>query len=312
MSGENAVAEKPDAQVDAPDDELGTDADFDAGFTGAPTETPGNQAEAAEDKQLGDAAAGVTEDKPASDGQPASTETPAAQTQAPAPEFVQLTREDFTKLMQRAEEVDNLKSTVQQNADKVFGTIGGIQRIVNDLKATPAGQPLKLSEADFAELTAEYPELAALTTKGIQRVLEKLPARAAAVDPAAISKVVQDETATVRQEVIDSHLDAVVDGDWREEVRKPEYAAWIDKQPDAVKALGASDSLRDAAKLMRLYKAHRDAPPPATAPTTQQTSPTRSRVFAAAVAPKGAGVTAVRPSEDDEFESGFKQGSRSG
>lgn len=308
MSGENAVAETQDTQVI--DDELGTDADFDAGFTGAPTETPGNQAEAAEDKQLGDAAAGVTEDKPAGDGQAASTETPAAE--PPAPEFVQLTRDDFTKLMQRAEEVDNLKSTVQQNADKVFGTIGGIQRILNDLKAQPSGQPLKLSEADFAELTAEYPDLAALTTKGLQRVLEKLPTRAAAVDPSAIEKVVQERTATVRTEVIDSHLDAVVDGDWREEVRKPEYAAWIDKQPDEVKALGASDSLRDAAKLMRLYKAHRDAPPPAPAPTTQQTSPTRSRVFAAAVAPKGAGVTAVRPSEDDDFESGFKQGSRSG
>lgn len=308
MSGENAVAETQDTQVI--DDELGTDADFDAGFTGAPTETPGNQAEAAEDKQLGDAAAGVTEDKPAGDGQAASTETPAAE--PPAPEFVQLTRDDFTKLMQRAEEVDNLKSTVQQNADKVFGTIGGIQRILNDLKAQPSGQPLQLSEADFAELTAEYPDLAALTTKGLQRVLEKLPTRAAAVDPSAIEKVVQERTATVRTEVIDSHLDAVVDGDWREEVRKPEYAAWIDKQPDEVKALGASDSLRDAAKLMRLYKAHRDAPPPAPAPTTQQTSPTRSRVFAAAVAPKGAGVTAVRPSEDDDFESGFKQGSRSG
>lgn len=307
MSGENAVAETQETHTD---DELGTDADFDAGFTGAPTETPGNQAEAAEDKQLGDAAAGIPEEQPAGDGQPSTTETPAAETQAPAPEFVQVTREDFTKLMQRAEEVDNLKSTVQQNADKVFGTIGGIQRILNDLKAQPSGQPLQLSEADFAELTAEYPELAALTTKGIQRVLEKLPARTAAVDPAAIDKVVQERTATVRTEVIDSHLDAVVEGDWREEVKKPEYAAWIEKQPDEVQALGASESLRDAAKLMRLYKAHRDTPPapPAQTQPAQQPSPTRSRVIAAAVAPKGAGVTPVRPSEDDDFESGFKSG----
>lgn len=302
MSGETTVAEGQD-NLDTQHDER--DPDFDAGFAGTPTETPGSTAEA----QPSEDAAAQPEATPNGE----ETAAPAAEA-APAetPEYVQITRAEFDDILRKASEVETLKANLQQTADKVYGKIGGVERILKDLREQPAGQPLKLSEEDFAELKAEFPDLAALHIKGMQRMLDKLPLRAAAVDPEAIEKVVQERTATVRTEVVDSRLDEIVDGDWREEVKKPEFDAWLEKQPDDIKALGESASLRDASRMLRLYKAHRDAPPPTPQPTTPAApaaSPTRSRVLAAAVAPRGTvGKPAVNPSEDDEFDAGFRSG----
>lgn len=304
MSGDTVVTEGKESEVT---DELENttddfDADFDAGFTGNDSTATPSQAPEASTTEAGAAepAAATTEADPAA----------AAPAQEVPPEIVQVTRAQFDQLMRKAEEVDNLKTSVQQTADKVWGKIGGVERILSDLRAQPAGQSLKLSEEDFAELKAEYPELAGLQMKGLQRVLEKLPLRAAAVDPGAIEKVVQERTATVRAEVIDSNLDAIVDGDWREEVRTQSYKDWVKKQAEDIQALGDSHSLRDASKLLRLYKAYMAAPKnESTQQNTPPASPTRSRVLAAAVTPKGTlGKAQTKPTEDDEFNSGFKSG----
>jgi hypothetical protein len=299
MSGEATVDSGQEGQDINDEHDDGTDADFEAGLNGTPTVTPGSTDEAVK-KEDGDSQQSAA---PAGE-QPAVP--PAEQT--PEPEFVQITRTQFDDILRKAGEVDNLKANLQQTADRVYGKIGGVERILKDLREQPAGQPLKLSEDDFAELKAEFPDLAALHMKGMQRMLEKLPLRAAAVDPEAIEKVVQERTATVRTEVIDSRLDEIIDGDWREEVKKPEFDAWLSKQADDVKALGESSSLRDAAKMIRLYKAHRDAPPPQPTPApAPAASPTRSRVLAAAVAPKGTvGKSPASPSDDDDFEAGLK------
>lgn len=300
MSGETTVAEGQD-NLDTQHDEH--DADFDAGFAGTPTETPGSTAEA----QPSEGAESQPEAPPTGE-EPAAPAAEAAP--AETPEYVQITRAQFDDIMRKSSEVDNLKANLQQTADKVYGKIGGVERILKDLREQPAGQPLKLSEEDFAELKAEFPDLAALHIKGMQRMLDKLPLRGAAVDPGTIEKVVQESTATVRTDVINSRLDEIVDGNWEEEVKKPEFDEWLNKQPDDIKALADSASLRDASRMLRLYKAHRDAPvrepTPAPAPAA---SPTRSRVLAAAVAPKGTvGKPAVSPSDDDEFNAGFRSG----
>lgn len=267
------------------------DADFDAGFSGAPTETPG-QAKTTEGAAAeGEKPADGTAAEPASNGQPA----------AAAPEYVQITADQFSELMAKAKEVDNLKSTPQR-IDQAFGKIGGIERILHDLKNQPTGQPVKISEEDFAELQSEFPELASLHAKGMQRVLDKI--KVPGVDPAAIETMVGQQAAKVRTEVIDSHLDEIVDGDWRAEVKTQAFEEFIGKQKPEVQALQESSNLRDAAKLMRLFKAHRDAPPPQkpAAPST------KGRVIAAAVAPRGTTAAPMASSEDDDFNAGFKSG----
>jgi hypothetical protein len=213
--------------------------------------------------------------------------------EAPAPEFMQITKSQFDDLMNKASQVDTLRTM----SDKAFGKIGGIERVLTELKQQPQGQPVQLSEDDFAELKGEFPELAELQMKGMKRLMDKL--RVPQVDASAIEQMVGAQTSNTRAELVDTTLDAIVDGDWKEEVKTDKFAQWIDGQGNDVKALGSSDSLRDAAKLMRLFKAHKDAPPPA--PTPAPTNST-SRRIAAAVAPKGTNaVTSQNLTEEDAF-----------
>jgi len=251
--------------------------DEDAGFDSfgtedaTPTETP-----VVEDK-----VAEVTEDTPEVVEEP----------EAPAPEFMQITKSQFDDLMAKASQVDTLRSM----SDKAFGKIGGIERVLSELKQQPQGQPVQLSEDDFAELKGEFPELAELQMKGMQRLLGKL--RVPQVDTSAIEQMVGAQTSNTRSELVDTTLDAIVDGDWKEEVKTDKFAQWINGQGDDVKALGSSDSLRDAAKLMRLFKAHKDAPPPAPTPASSA-----NRRIAAAVSPKGTNaISSQNLTEEDAF-----------
>lgn len=293
--------EVTNATTQTTDQEEGGDADFDAGFAGAPTVTPEKPAAGAQGEQP--EGQSTTAEKPADEGQQ-PTETPAA------PEYVQLTKDQLESLMARAQEVDNLKA-VPQRIDQAFGKLGNVERILQSLQKQqteqPQGQPLQLSEADFAELKQQFPEVAELHLKGMQRVLERIKIPGA--DPQAIEKVVSERTAAVRTELVDSRLDEIVDGDWRQEVNSQAFKDWLPKQPAEVQALADSDSLRDAATLMRKFKSFRDNPAPAPAQPAQAATPTvKSRVIAAAVPPRGNQAVSRQPTEADEFEAGFKSG----
>jgi hypothetical protein len=281
--------------------EEGGDADFDAGFAGTPTVTP-EKPEAGQEGEKPQDQATAAENTAQEGQQP--TATPAA------PEYVQVTKDQLEELMARAREVDNLKA-VPQRIDQAFGKLGGIERIIQGLQKQqtdqPQGEPLKLSEADFAELKQQFPEVAELQLKGMQRVLERI--RIPGADPQAIDKVVGERTAAVRTELVDSRLDEIVDGDWRQEVNKPEFTDWINKQAADVQALADSDSLRDAATLLRKFKTFRNTPAPAPAQPTQAAPPTvKSRAIAAAVPPRGNQAVSRQPTADDEFDAGFKSG----
>lgn len=270
----------------------GMDADFDSGFAGTPTETPEKPAASSAEGAQAQESTAATENQAQPGAQP--TETPAA------PKYVQITETEFVAL-----------KALPQRLDQAFGKIGGVERIMQTLQTQqsrqPSGEPLKLSEADFAELKTEYPELADLHIKGMQRVLERINIPGA--DPQAIDKVVGERTAALRTELVDSRLDEIVDGDWRQEINTPKYKDWISSQPEDVQALGDSDSLRDAATLLRKFRSFRDTPPPATAqPTQAATSNVKSRAIAAAVPPRGNQAVSSRPTEDDEFDAGFRSG----
>lgn len=273
-------------------DDAGTDADFDAGFAGTPTETPEKpKASTEETAQAQDATTAETTAQPAA----TPTGTPPAEQK-----YVQITEAEF-----------NLLKVLPQRLDQAFGKIGGVERIMQTLQTQqsrqPSGQPLKLSEADFAELKEEFPDLAELQMKGLQRVLERVNIPGS--DPQAIERVVNERTAAVRAELVDSRLDEIVDGNWRQEVKTQKFKDWISSQPQDVQALGESESLRDAATLMRKFKVFRDAPPPAPAQETKPATPNvKSRAIAAAVPPKGNQAVSRQPTAEDDFEAGFKSG----
>jgi hypothetical protein len=128
------------------------------------------------------------------------------------------------------------------------------------------------------------------------------------LDPEAIDKRVEErvakQTAEVRQDTIDTYLDNIVDGDWMDEIQKPEFSMWLDKQPEDIKALAASSKLRDAAKMLRMYQKSKV---PMKQPELEQKkdTSTRQKRFEAAVNPKGTGGHASSRSDLDEFEAGY-------
>lgn len=205
--------------------------------------------------------------------------TPAAEAK-PEPKYVQLTQEQFDSLMAKADKVD---------VDKAHGKIGEFGRVIAQLQSTSG--PIEVTAEDFKELREEFPELAELQAKGLTAVLSKLKG-GAPVDEKKFSEQIAD----IRKQATDIQLDAVVDGDWVAEVNSPSYKTWIAAQPAEVKALEASDSIRDAAKLLRAYKA-RPVPKPSTTPSA------RTQQLAAAVPPKGTGTvrTSQPVTEEDAF-----------
>jgi hypothetical protein len=106
---------------------------------------------------------------------------------------------------------------------------------------------------------------------------------------------VSERVQTFTQQTLDATLDGIMGDDWQEAVRSDTYKEWIEKQDAQTKALQDSSSVRDAAALIRKFKAHRDAPS------------TRKQQLAAGVSPKGTGGFAPAPSENP-FAEGFKTG----
>lgn len=281
MSGE-----QQQAAPDTPAAEDEHDDDFNAGFSGSedvPTATPA----------------------PSPEPTPAPTPAPAA------PEYVQITRDEWDSTKARAAKVDEIEATSRQRLDQVFGKMGGLERKLTELTAgTPAGEAVQVSDADFEELAQEYgPEMAALTAKGLNKILGRMKG-AGGLDTDAVTKLVGEKIQAASQEIraqtVEASLEAVFPG-WKEEVKTPAFATWINAQAADVKALASSDKVGDAAKMLRLFDKAKSAPAQTPAPSN-----TRQRQIAAAVPPRGDGGHPPAPEDDDDFNAGFNYRSRSG
>lgn len=260
--------------------DLAADAAFDAGFSDEPsTVTP-----------------------PVVEGEQAPPQTTEAAA-APVPEFVQLTKEEYEQFRAGLSSVDEIRTTTRKQFDAAFGHIGSLKQAVE--KAGQSG-PLELSAEDFAELEDAYgPDLANTLRSSLQKVLGKgRPAVDAQPEPKQ-QEVAPDQSQhrleVIQAQLIDSRLDEVVDGDWRKEVATPTFKQWMEKQPDDVKSLAASDNARDAAAMLRRYMKDKTQPPPPPPKPSQ-----RQRVLQAAVNPASRAVPASAPAQDDPFDQGFK------
>lgn len=259
--------------------------------------------------------------EPAVSQEPAEPAAPAE----PAPEYVQITRQDWESMNTRAAKVDEISATLDKRFDQVLGTMGRtLERKLSEIQSgTPKGESVQISDDDFADLKKEYPELAEYTINGLNKVIGRIKGTGGA-DADSLARIVdervQREIAAVRSEVIDNSLDAVMP-DWKMEVNSPRFHQWItsqkgwspilsDKQATAramadpsselsqwVKAnpaepvsLFLSPKVSEAARMLRAYEKSLSAPPPA-APKSQPAQPSiRQRQIAAAVPPKGDGT----------------------
>ncbi len=218
-----------------------------------------------------------------------------------APEFVQLTKAEYEQFRAGLSSVDEIKAATQSQFNKAFGTIGGLKQAID--RMTQSGT-VELSAEDFAEIEADYgSDLASKLRTSLQRALGKGRPQSDA-QPAQQHEFNQGNSRfdEIQAQMTDSRLDEVVDGDWKKEVATDSFKKWMRAQPQEVQSLASSESVRDAARMLRLYvkdKADSSAPPPK--PSQRQ------RVLQAAVNPSSRAATASARPDEDPFDQGFRQ-----
>lgn len=265
------------------DDPFEPDTDFDAGFGDAtrPTATPGEGAQAA---------ATVEEPEAGTEGQ--------AQAEPEERQLRQLTQKEYDALMARVAEIDAGRTTSQQSLDKAFGKLGGIERQLQQLARSGVSE---VSKDDFTELHAEFPELAELTLKGFNRALAKAAGGGApAIDDARIQAVVAPVLQRFEQ-VNEMRNLTRAHPDWEAVTASPDWATWAAAQPDAVREQLTGWDSDFIASQIAAFKATRK-------PAAKPAADARRARLQQAITPRGTGGHAPAPSDDDDFDAGFKSG----
>lgn len=247
-------------------------------------------------------------------GEPTVTPEPTAEVekveQKPeeeiAPKWAQITEDQLSDLMKKAGSIDEMRTSLEKSFGTAFGKIGGIERVLTQLQSAPTG--IAVTADDFPELREQFPELAELQAKDLNKIFAKIKG-GNAIDMEAVNAMVSEKVAETRQQLleesrqqmIDSTLDEIVGRPWREDRDSPEYAAWLATQPDEVKALTRSDFLRDASKVLRQYQAFKSSPK-----TPDPKLSTRKQQLEAGVTPKGTGAGNLsNPNSDEAAQKAF-------
>lgn len=218
------------------------------------------------------------------EGQPSPTAAPAAAAAKPDP------------MAELAEKIGKLEGQLRNVSGHIGGLNQGQQQLrqmldagkaaAAEVKDAPTPEQVRAAMKNPDEwdaLKQDFPEWSDATEKFLEAKLASLPP---ALDPSAIDKLVAErvaqETAAVRTEAVDAHLDAIVDGDWRAEVKGDAFGAWMAGQPADIQALGESSKLTDASKMLRLFAKSKEVNP------AQQILQQRSaKLDAAAGVPRG-------------------------
>lgn len=231
---------------------------------------------------------------------------------ADEPKMAQIPEDEYRRLLDGVSRIDEISGALEKQFGTAFGKIGGIERVLDQLKSSaPAGGKIELSKEIVADLAAEFPEMAELQYKTLQKLVDVLNTRPPAPEvPAAAqpSPVVVDEAAIeqrVRRTIAEETLDAF-DEKWRDTIGLPdskgaipdtEFRKWLKTQPKEyatkVESTYSAAVLTDA---LSKFKA------------AQTKAQGRREVLDAAVDVTGSGGQApdARSTDDDEFNSGFK------
>ncbi len=287
------------------------DSDFASGFT--PQAAPANPAPASSPEPA--ATPGATPAPGKEEGTaPAATDTPAP---AAPPEYIQITKSDWESVKSAADKTAGIEGQLA----KVFGTVGNVKQIVDQLKAaTPAGVAVELPADLLSEMEQEYPEFA----KQLEGVLKKAfkgirgTGTAAAPDTEARDK---DWNARLKELSLEYQREALDDvhADWREIIGVSDagpipdtaFRKWLATQPTDYQAkinnTNSSAVLSRAIDKFQAATATPPPPPPPKPPAPKNTA--QSDRFRNAVQPKGdGGQPGPTKTDDDAFNEGFRSG----
>lgn len=262
-------------------------ADFGAGFSGVEVKT----------------------DKPA---KPEPAETPRVE--APPEKFVQISEKDWAEVRAAAAKT----ASYDQQLSKAFGTIGNMQKMLNEQRAKEAPQPaptaarkVEIPKDTFAAMERDFPELAQQTRAALEAALSGIPVNGAndAQDPAKLENLLQQYTAKREVEALEDAYP-----DWRtivgavdaaKETPDPDNAfrKWLAGKDEAYQTkVNGSESAAVIGRAIKTFQRETAAPKP----TVPQRDTARADRLRAAVQPRGDNAGAP-PSKtaDDEFHAGF-------
>ena len=215
----------------------------------------------------------------------------------PLQEMRDLIEKQNTRIRNTEGHIGGLNHNLRQMQETLTASKAASQQ-VSDAPTQAMVRDAMSNPKEWEDLKADFPEWSTATEK----LMDSRLAQVNRGNPDEIAKIANDLNGKVdnsRKESIDAVLDGVLE-DWDQEVKKPEFSTWMQSQSESVQALGASDNIRDAAKMLRMYAAHQtkaSTPPPNVS--------ARQKRIEAAVTPRGSGGFSQSKSDADEFEAGY-------
>lgn len=262
-----------------------------------------NELKAAEEQAALEFKAGFEGDKAIETNEPsiASTQDEPVEPVVAAPEYVQLTKEQFDNMQSRLGEIDNLKTGL----GKASGSIGTLNQVIEQLKSsTKAGSPVELTDDVVDGLKSEFgDELGGAVLAALKKAAPALRGTGQAIDPLKIRQDAKAEaeatytakrTAELQQELTEEHPDwATVRNtkefqEWRAKLNKPEQDR-----------LNTTNSVTYLSKKLTEFKD--SLKKQASQPKPNQ----RQAIVNAAVQPRGDGGSLPTKTANDDFHAGF-------
>lgn len=278
-----------------------SDADFESGF-----------------KETGDELT-----QPEKENKPAAETKPVVEVPAVVPPVeskrATLSEQQVAHLLSSAKSVEELKAAMESRFGSAFGKMGGLERTIKELQAgTAAGEAVELTDADLAELTKEFPDVAVHVSTGLKRILSRIKGTKSApafdpetVKPIATEVMIQRQRENELEELSENHPN------WNEVIgpvgTKTPYREWLGQQPGAYQTLvGNSWRASTVGRSIERFEAHQaqetrkaEAAEKAKNKKTPSQTATRAEILAEAVNQRGTPGFESGKSADDEFNEGF-------
>jgi len=155
---------------------------------------------------------------------------PAAET-PPAPRIRQLTEDEYSELTAKASRVDTIDEERKRDRDAIYGTIGGLQRSINQRRA------ISLPQEKLDALRADLPEVAELL-EAMAKATE-VPA----FDPDSVARTVEEKLKPSQDQLIaaaeqrawrrlSAERLAETHENWQDDANSTEFAAFVKAQGD--------------------------------------------------------------------------------
>lgn len=280
----------------------------------APTEQERSEA------QSGFAAgfAKVTGQQPATEGKteakPETTETPATETAEATPAAEATPEPTIKDVLERIAALEANAQSVPEQIHKLAGHLGGMKSQLNALATAKAAAQAKGADVptdrevqaalsnpeEWKRLKEDFPEWAGPVEAEFAALRKEIAAqRAPQPQPVDVDRIRAEavEEAEERMALRQQHPN------WKQDVKTPEFHAWLKAQNAETQALAGSRMAVDAIKLLDGYEEHRKQ-----AQAKQAKKQEDQRRLERAVAPKGGAQpvsTAISP--HDRFRAGFRR-----